>query len=590
MKNINIGFCCLIFSFLWAANLQAQEIKLEHLSTYSTGIFDEGASEIISYDAASQQVFSVNADASSVDVISIADPETPVLSFSIDVTPWGDGANSVAVSNGRVAVAVENEVSTEVGRVVFFDTEGNYLADVEAGVLPDMLIFTPDGSKVLVANEGEPNDDYDIDPEGSVTIIDLSNPLGGAMSTQITFEAYNDKAESLRNKGVRIFGPGATVAQDLEPEYIAVSEDGAIAYVSCQENNAMVVIDIENAAILDIIALGYKDHMAGTPILEEHNLNELDSWIELGTPVYDDNDGPVLLGGFSGMCYDPVNSTSDTWVFYTIPDRGPNDSTVPKALAGTSQNLRPFKLPDYQSRIVRFTYDVNSGEVSFEESEQIFLTRQDGSTPISGRGNIPGHDEVPVTYTDASVFPNVDYEVNGIQYHALEYDAFGADFEGIIQDNSGNFWMCDEYRPAIYQFNASGTLIQRYVPSGTSMLGDMPQPVGTYGMETLPEVYSKRRANRGFEAIAYDPDNNVIYAFIQTPLYNPDNQTQNNSDVIRILGIDAANGQPVEEYVYLLERNRDSGVGLSRTDKIGDAVYLGNGRFMVLERGFQWTR
>ncbi|MCB0707072.1 MAG: choice-of-anchor I family protein [Saprospiraceae bacterium] len=583
MKNLYFGMCCLLLICLGAKPLYSQEINLEHLSTYFTETFDEGASEIISYDAATQQIFSINANASTVDVISIADPENPVLSFSINVTSWGAVANSVAVQDGKVAVAVQNEIKTDPGRVVFFDTQGNYLADVEVGALPDMLLFTPDGTKVLVANEGEPNDDYDVDPEGSVTIIDLTNTVGGAMSTQITFEAYNDKAASLRNKGVRLFGPNALVAQDLEPEYIAVSEDGKTAYVSSQENNAMIIIDLESATVRDILALGYKDHSAGTPILEELNLNELESWIELGTPVYPDAD-PVMLGGFSGLCYDAANSTADTWVFYSIPDRGPNDGTVSASLAGTSQPLRPFKLPDYQSRIVRFTYDVNAGGLAFDESQQIFLTRQDGLTPISGKGNIPGFDEVPVTYVDDTVFPNADYSVNGTDYHALEYDAFGGDFEGIIQDNNGHFWMCDEYRPAIYHFDETGVLVQRYVAEGTSMLGDTPQPVGTYGMETLPAVYNKRWANRGFEAIAYNPDNNVIYAFIQSPLNNPDNQVQNKSDVIRILGVDASNGMPVEEYVYILERNRDAGVGLSRTDKIGDAVYKGNGRFMILER------
>ncbi|MCB9296949.1 MAG: esterase-like activity of phytase family protein [Lewinellaceae bacterium] len=104
-----------------------------------------------------------------------------------------------------------------------------------------------------------------------------------------------------------------------------------------------------------------------------------------------------------------------------------------------------------------------------------------------------------------------------------------------------------------------GILIERYVPEGTSLLGTTPQPEGTYGAETLPAVYSSRRANRGFEAIAYDPDAHVVYAFIQSPLENPDNSVRNNTDVIRILGVDAGSGTPVEEYVYLLERNQYSG-------------------------------
>jgi len=101
----------------------------------------------------------------------------------------------------------------------------------------------------------------------------------------------------------------------------------------------------------------------------------------------------------------------------------------------------------------------------------------------------------------------------------------------------------------------------------------------------LPAVYSSRRANRGFEAIAYAPDANIVYAFIQSPIEAPDRTTiRNNSDVIRILGIDPTDGTPVSEYVYLLERNRDAGLAINRVDKIGDAVYVGNGRFMVLER------
>ncbi len=270
-----------------------------------------------------------------------------------------------------------------------------------------------------------------------------------------------------------------------------------------------------------------------------------------------------------------------------VPDRGPNDGTFGKSnvTPPAPQNCRPFKLPDYQGRIVELTLNRLTGTVSLDD--QILLHRQDGTTPISGRGNIPGFDEVPVTYSDPNTpYSNVDYVDNGSgeELHQLPYDEFGGDFEGILRDNDGNFWMCDEYRPAIYKFQPNGTLIDRYVPAGTSMLGTTPQPVGTYGAETLPEIYSKRRANRGFEAIAYNPENNIIYAFIQSPIENPDNSVRNNTDVIRILGIDASTGTPIEEYVYLLERNRYSGMSTSRVDKIGDAVYVGNNKFMVLER------
>ncbi|MEO1260293.1 MAG: esterase-like activity of phytase family protein [Bacteroidota bacterium] len=578
--------CLMLFvCFLLAYTSTAQELTLEYLSTYHTGIFDEGAAEIAAYDKDGQRLFFVNANDATVDVLDISDPSNPQLINSLDCTPYGAVANSVAIHSGVVAVAIEDDNKQANGRVVFFDTNGNYLNDVEAGALPDMLTFTPDGMKVVVANEGEPDDDYVVDPEGSITIVDLSSGVAAATTTQISLADFNDKKMSLINRGIRIFGNDGqqTVAQDLEPEYIALSDDGSIAYVACQENNALAVVDVDGGTVVDILPLGYKDHMKGEIELDEYLLNEIPWWnvFDLGTPAYGGE--TVQLGGFSGLCYDASNSTPNQMSFWAVPDRGPNESTVSAADAGSATNLRPFKLPNYQARLVKLNY-IKSLDMFFPDANQIFLKRQDG-TPISGRGNIPGFDETPVTRTDANVFTNVDYSVDGVDYHALDFDAFGGDFEGVIRTPDFHFWLCDEYRPAIYHFDENGTLIDRFVPAGTSMLGTTPQPVGYYGNETLPAVYAKRRANRGFEAIAYDYDEDVIYAFIQSPIENPDRATvRNNSDVIRIIGISRATGQPVKEFVYLLERNRDAGVGLSRVDKIGDAVYAGNGVFFILER------
>jgi hypothetical protein len=119
-----------------------------------------------------------------------------------------------------------------------------------------MVTFTEDGDYVLAANEGEPNDDYDVDPEGSVTVIDLQNGIDNATVRTAGFGAF--VADDLRAKGIRIFGPGATAAQDLEPEYITTS--GNTAYVTLQENNALAVVDIPTATITSVLPLGYKDH------------------------------------------------------------------------------------------------------------------------------------------------------------------------------------------------------------------------------------------------------------------------------------------------------------------------------------------
>lgn len=239
-------------------------ITLRNAGTFRTGIFDEGASEIAAYDPESGRIFVVNGADKAVDILQAADSGSLLSDSSrigqISIAAYGGGVNSVAVSGGIVAAAVENEDKQQPGKIVFFDTDGNYLNEVAAGALPDMVVFTPDGSKVLTANEGEPSDDYSTDPEGSVTIADLSAGVANVTSVTVGFTAFNDRADELKAAGVRIFGPNATVAQDTEPEYIAVSSDSSRAWIALQENNAVAVLDIANAEITDIFPLGFKNH------------------------------------------------------------------------------------------------------------------------------------------------------------------------------------------------------------------------------------------------------------------------------------------------------------------------------------------
>src|SRR4029453_7484195 len=168
------------------------------------------------------------------------------------------------------------------GRVVFFDSDGNILGNVVAGALPDCLIFTPNGKQLLVANEGEPNDEYTVDPEGTISVIDLGISSTGALETNVRtadFASFNDRKKQLQNQGVRIYGPtvnvivlpdgteeheviegGASVAQDIEPEFIAVTADSQTAWVTLQENNAFAIVDLQTASVKDIVPLGYKRH------------------------------------------------------------------------------------------------------------------------------------------------------------------------------------------------------------------------------------------------------------------------------------------------------------------------------------------
>jgi WD40 repeat protein len=268
-------------------------VKLSQVGRYESGIWDDGGAEIVAFDSSTDKTFVVNAGDGTVDVLDLTDPSSPNKTATITLSDAGvaaftvGGANSVAVSDGILAVAVENDDKQANGKVYFYNTDTlAFIAAKDAGALPDMVTFTPDGNTVLVANEGEPSKDYKNDPEGSITVIDISGGVAGATPATADFTAFNVgevKAADLP-ADVRIFGPNASVAQDLEPEYIAVSADSATAFVALQENNGLAIVDIATATVTDIVALGFKDHsLAGNKI--DANKNDKMPVLE-NIPVY----------------------------------------------------------------------------------------------------------------------------------------------------------------------------------------------------------------------------------------------------------------------------------------------------------------
>ncbi|HQV24442.1 MAG TPA: choice-of-anchor I family protein [Acinetobacter sp.] len=252
-------------------------IGLEYVSRYETGVFNEGASEIPAYDAATKRAFIVNAKKGAVEVLDVSNPENPkqIGEISTRTLFAGSEINSVAVKNGIVALAVQAANKTDNGWVVLYkanDITKPVTAPLAIGALPDNVVFSPDGKTVLVANEGEPNEDYSIDPEGTVSIIDIRD-ISKPVVKSADFRAFNGKEAELRANGVRIYGPKdntkayaannlTTAAKDFEPEYITVSADNKTAWVTLQENNALAKIDLATAKVLDVLPLGYKNYGA----------------------------------------------------------------------------------------------------------------------------------------------------------------------------------------------------------------------------------------------------------------------------------------------------------------------------------------
>lgn len=245
-------------------------LELALVGTHVSGNdFDTSSAEIVSYDESADRLYVVNSEDKTVDVLRFDDSGIPLKDGTIDLqaaaTDAGidiGAANSVVAKEGLVAVAIENDNKQANGIIALYSSDDLRLINTfVAGALPDMVTMTSDAHFIIAANEGEPNGEYTVDPEGSVTLIDIAAGTADnqAVVTQINFQAFNagqSRHSELQN--VRLPAPkGASVAQDLEPEYITITSDNK-AVVALQENNAFAVIDIATASVESIKGLGVK--------------------------------------------------------------------------------------------------------------------------------------------------------------------------------------------------------------------------------------------------------------------------------------------------------------------------------------------
>ncbi len=231
------------------------------------------------YDPISRKLFIGSVDENVVDVLDIHDPTLPQKISSIDLSPFGVEGQAIAVKNGILAVAVLNPNGpVNTTNVVFFDIHGNQLADpIFIDGEANKIAFTPNGRVLAVSITGRPSDDYTIDPEGGVAVIELFKENifrtyltrrsfhcgNGYCDLQPTvtianFSGLNGREEELNQKGVRIFGPGASAAQDLEPQSLTVDE--FFAYVSLTPNNAIAIVSLPFKRLVNVSGLGEKDH------------------------------------------------------------------------------------------------------------------------------------------------------------------------------------------------------------------------------------------------------------------------------------------------------------------------------------------
>ncbi len=234
------------------------------VGSYATGS-GSGTGEVASISG--DRLFVTNGSA--VDIVDIADPASPAKIVSVDLSAYGPGITSVAAHGAFVAAAVPADPKTDPGTLVLLNRRGRVLTSTKVGALPDMVTFDTTGLRILVANEGEPNSygqPDSVNPEGSVSVVSVLRLLLGLprATQEISFADFNDGGSRAAElpAGVRVFGPGATVAQDLEPEYITVDKNRPNrAWVSLQEANAVAELRLTgHPRVTRIHALGLKDH------------------------------------------------------------------------------------------------------------------------------------------------------------------------------------------------------------------------------------------------------------------------------------------------------------------------------------------
>jgi hypothetical protein len=312
LRNMNrrflffvLALCCMgLHTSIHALAQSASGSQLRFVSRWQSSLPPQGGGglcESIAFDAQTSRLFAANSLVLNgqryirVEVINLTNPTQPVTEASLDLSAFGADVSSVAFSNGVLAAAMIQSVKTDSGRVVLIDVSGADIRNsttnarsVVVGAQPDMITFTPDGRRVLTANEGEPTEagSYLPDPEGSVSIIDLPLLPSGRVNisaltqANVRFARFNEfnfgasRRAELRDSALIHYPsptttasvPGAapgrlvTFAQDVEPEYIAITPDSRTAYITLQESNAWAIIDIETARVQSIRAMGYKNH------------------------------------------------------------------------------------------------------------------------------------------------------------------------------------------------------------------------------------------------------------------------------------------------------------------------------------------
>ncbi len=256
----------------------ANTIDIKKIAGFSIGQTNEdgGVAEIVKYNSDNQKFYVINGHGQTLDIVSLkgltsSDTEQTLqkeksiniaAAVNTDTFTYGDLTSiEMNTSNDTVVAAVQDVDYTKGGKIIVMNYDGDIKKTYDAGVQPDMVKLTPDAKYILSANEAEPRGGLEgVDPEGSITIVEVETGI-------VTQVKFTDETVIADDVHIRKNGTKADAVTDLEPEFIAVSNDSTKAFVTLQENNAIATIDIKAGKVLSVKSLGYKDHsLAGNEL------------------------------------------------------------------------------------------------------------------------------------------------------------------------------------------------------------------------------------------------------------------------------------------------------------------------------------
>lgn len=249
-----------------ASRTGQDQLNITHKGRYTSGAdFGNGGTEIVKYNPKNGYAYSVNGDKEALDIIDVKHPgKDGAINLVKRIYLQDNGIEagdltSVTVhpSGDYVAVSAPAVDKTKPGHVVFYGSNGDYINNVTVGSLPDMVTFSKDSKYLLVANEGEPSDDYTVNPPRSVSVIDVTGGPANVTVNNVRTAMFTKEHQ----EGIRALGPNAEDAYlNIEPEYIAVDSQSKYAYVTLQEVSAIAKVDIAKGQIVQVKGLPYKDH------------------------------------------------------------------------------------------------------------------------------------------------------------------------------------------------------------------------------------------------------------------------------------------------------------------------------------------